>query len=110
MADHKRHHPPATPASFRTFIPKIHHNACGGRLWHSSWRERWTCDGCLHEWKDETVEKFTEAECELRFHLRGDIDQTAHAIVWVQDPLSKKYHTKLVPVSEAGNYPERFKL
>jgi hypothetical protein len=100
-------HPPATPASFISGIPKIFHNPCGGRVWRNSYQGFWECGGCGHVWQQETIAKFSEAECEVRFHLRGDIDPNDYAIVWDTD--GKTYFTRLVPVSEAHKY-ERLKL
>lgn len=108
MSEHGRHKPDATPASFRTGIPVIRHRACGGRLWKVY--GAWECGVCEQRWKRATVEAFTESDCATRFYLDGDSDPTAYTIVWVLDPMSKKYHTKTVPVSEADQYPERFKL
>lgn len=108
MTTHGRHHPVATPASFRTGIPVIRHRVCGGRVWKTS--DHWTCSGCEHRWKRATVESFTETDCATRFYLDGDRDPESYVIVWVVDPLSKKMHTKLVPAAEAERYPERFKL
>lgn len=107
MSDHGRHKQAATPASFRSGIPVIRHRVCGGRVWKVY--GKWQC-GCGQEWRNRIVEAFTESDCETRFYLDGDRDSTAYAIVWVQDPLSKAYHTKLVPAAEAENYPERFTL
>lgn len=111
--DHSRNHPPATRASFISGIPKIHHNACGGRVWDREigGEQVYVCSNCSQRWKSDVILNFDNDAIAVRFHLRGDIDTEAYVIVWKVDPLSNKmYSTEVRATSPEARKWERFKL
>lgn len=116
FTDHSKGWPKATKASFNSGIPRIHHNKCGGRVIHHYNKDGWGCLKCDAGWHEDIVARWTDNDVEIRFHLRGDVDENSYTIMWVTT--GKNRHTTLVrsrdadnlPVKPGEDKPERFVL
>jgi hypothetical protein len=81
---------------------RVHHVPCAGLLKYDWLLSRWACAGCKQTWALDTIRGMSKTEADVRFFAKVSVSPEAHALVWVDDPVTKKRHTQLVPAYEAA--------